>query len=258
MRKVPIFYHIFEKELWDRVSCEIVVIMMCCLRIRVPDMRSLSDKISAFVMIDLLSLLTYDIQKSCNYLIFYVSNISRSFPFSPLPIILLDITSICHSQDISHFIFLSIFSERKKFSNVSSRSSTRSEVDRDLFSHQIVMSWTCSFTLSTHRWKLDISFSFNSIQSEVSLRSEHTSPNTRRHRGQLFPVIDVTNILSRTRSIWTHVSARIVSVSGIFPTKDELHRIIVLHIPSVRPDPYDLKVSSRTNSTVDINIKSKI
>ena len=85
-----------------------------------------------------------------------------------------------------------------------------------MFSYQLVMSSTCSFTLSTHGWNLDFSFSLDSIQSEVSLRCEHTSPNTGCHRGQLFPVIDVTNILSRAKSIWTHVPARIVSSAGNF------------------------------------------
>ena len=44
--------------------------------------------------------------------IFYVRNISRSFLFSPLLIILL-LSRIFHPQYISHFIFVSCSSERK-------------------------------------------------------------------------------------------------------------------------------------------------
>ena len=67
-------------------------------------------------------------------------------------------------------------------------------------------------TLSLHRWNLDISFTIDNIQDEVCFRSEHASPNTWRHQGQLFPAIDRTDILSRAKSIRTHVPGRIVSV----------------------------------------------
>ena len=42
---------------------------MCCLTIRAPDLRSVSDKIPMFVIIDILSHLAYHLQKSSNDLI---------------------------------------------------------------------------------------------------------------------------------------------------------------------------------------------
>ena len=76
------------------------------------------------------------------------------------------------------------------------------------------------------------------IQSDVSLHSEHTSPNTRHHRSQLSPVPDFTcdsNKYSlQTRSTWTHVPARIVFVAMNFSIKEGLHHIIVFDILSVK------------------------
>ena len=74
---------------------------------------------------------------------------------------------------------------------------------------------------------------FDSIQSDVSLHSEHTSPNTRHHRSQLFPDRDFTSDLTSMLSS-AEVLEHMSQLTMNFSIKEGLYHIIVLGILNVK------------------------
>ena len=172
--------------------------------IRVSDCDFTADKMSAFMMIHHVLY-----SKICTISLFFVIDISRSFPISDLLIIssisrqlwFIDgiVPKLNSIRTDQWFVFLSISG------NV------------------VVLFYPDSSQMTS--WFL---IRFDIIQNEVSLHSECTSPNTRHHRSQLSPdpplTSDLTSILSRVK-VWNNVAARIVFVAMSFSIK----RRIVSH-----------------------------
>ena len=157
---------------------------MCCSTIRVPGLKC---EIAVFVMIDLLHHPTYHIQKSSNNLIFTWETFCRSFPSSHPTNNPLQYHFYISSTRYLTFYIPVICSERKSSpmymidGTVPQLNSIRTRPWFVFLSNcDVVDVVFYSFYSQMKSWYL---IHFDSIQGEVSLRSEHASPNTRRHRG---------------------------------------------------------------------------